>query len=41
MTKHQETCVSCAENKCEIRSTCCDDETTTERRKLILYEVPT
>jgi hypothetical protein len=41
MTKHLETCASCAQNKCEVRATCPDDETTTERRKLILYEVPT
>jgi hypothetical protein len=42
MTKHIEiTCATCKDNKCEVRDTCPDDETTTERRKLVLYEVPT
>ena len=39
--KTESTCASCAENKCEIRKDCPDYETTTERRKLVLYEVPT
>jgi len=40
MTKHLETCVSCAENKCEVRKECPDDEITTEKRKLILLNIP-
>ena len=39
--KTEVTCSSCTDNKCEIRKECPDDETTTEKRKLVLYEVPT
>jgi hypothetical protein len=38
---HKETCATCKDNKCEVRKECYDDETTTEKRKLVLYEVPT
>jgi hypothetical protein len=39
--KTESTCASCAENKCEIRKECPDDSTSNEKRKLVLYEVPT
>jgi hypothetical protein len=38
--KHQETCIRCEENQCEIRKTCFDDATTTKKRKQILFEIP-
>jgi hypothetical protein len=40
MTKHQETCATCALNKCEIRNDCPDDETTTERRRQTITPWP-
>ena len=38
MTKHLETCSSCKDNKCEIRDSCPDDETTTIKQPGELYE---
>ena len=34
-------CATCQENKCEIRKECPDDTTSTDKRKQVLYEVPT
>jgi hypothetical protein len=36
--KTQATCFSCKENGCDIRGTCPDDETNTERRKQAITE---
>jgi hypothetical protein len=38
LTKY--TCMKCRENKCEIRDTCPDDETSIEKRKQIYEELP-
>gem|GEM_PF-5481363 len=33
------TCASCSHNKCEVRSTCPDDETSHDKRPLTVYQI--